>query len=101
MHEAVGNTAIAFTAVRPLPRLPLGDAAFLQILETCAYPLPAFPYTHANTTAQPLVCVFQETPYVGMPKVGHPTSDCLGQHLLAPRIADVPAAASQLFELSA
>ena len=101
MHEAVGNTAIAFTAVRPLPRLPLGDAAFLQILETCAYPLPAFPYTHTYATTQPLVCVFQEATHVGVPKVGHPTSDCLGQHLLAPRIADVPAAACQLFELSA
>ena len=44
---------------------------------------------------------FQEAPHVGIPKVGHPTSDCLGQHLLAPRIADVPAAACQLFELSA
>ena len=94
----MGNTAIAFTAVCPLPRLPLGDAAFLQILETCAYPLPAFPYTHANTTAQPLVCVFQEAPHVGVSEVGHPTSDCLGQHLLAPRIADVPAATRQLLE---
>ena len=51
MHEAVGNSAVAFTAVRPLPRLPLANAAFLQILETCAYPLPTFPYTHADSAA--------------------------------------------------
>ena len=51
MHEAVGNSAVAFTAIRPLPRLPLVNVTFLQILETCAYPLPTFPYTHADSAA--------------------------------------------------
>ena len=101
MHEAVGNSAVAFTAVRPLPRLPLGDAAFLQILGTCAYPLPTFPYTHTDSTAQPLVGVFQEAAHVGIPKVGHPTSDGVGQYLLAPRIADIPATTGQLFKFAA
>ena len=78
MHEAVGNTAIAFTAVCPLPSLPLRNAALLQILEACTYPFPTFPYTHADATAQPLVGIFQEAPHVGIPEVGHPTSDCLG-----------------------
>ena len=101
MHKAVGSSAISFATVCPLPSLPLRNAALLQILEACTYPFPTFPYTHADATAQPLVGIFQEAAHVGMPKVGHPTSDCLGQHLLAPRIADVPVAASQLFELSA
>ena len=51
VHKAVGSTTVTFTAVCPLPSLPLRDAALLQVLEACAYPLPAFPYTHADTTA--------------------------------------------------
>ncbi len=101
VHEAVGNSAVAFTAVRPSPRLPLVNAAFLQILETCAYPFPTFPYTHADSTAQPLVGVFQEAAHVGIPKVGHPASDGMGQYLLAPCIADIPTATGQLFKFAA
>ena len=98
LHEAVSRTAVAFATVCPLPRLPLRDAALLQVIEARAYTLPAFPYTHADATTQPLVDIFQEAAHVCQPKVGHPTSDELGQHLLAPRIPDIPTAGSQFFE---
>ena len=94
----MGSSAISFAAVCPLPRLPLRNAALLQILEACAYPFPTFPYTHADATAQPLVGIFQEAAHVGIPKVGHPPSDALRKSLLAPFITDVPTAGSQLLE---
>ena len=94
----MGSSAISFATVCPLPSLPLRNAALLQILETCTYPFPTFPYTHADATAQPLVGVFQEVAHIGKPKVGHPPSDSLHKNLLAPFIADVPAAGSQLLE---
>ena len=94
----MGSSAISFATVCPLPSLPLRNAALLQILEACTYPFPTFPYTHADATAQPLVGIFQEAAHVGMPKVSHPTSDGMGQYLLAPFITDVPTAGSQLLE---
>ena len=98
VHKAMGCTTVTFTAVCPLPSLPLRDAALLQVLEARAYLLPTFPNTHADATAQPLVGFFQETAHVSHPKVGHPTSDELGQHLLAPRITDIPTAGGLLLE---
>ena len=94
----MSRTAVTLAAVRPLPRLPLRDAALLQVLEACAHPLPTFPYTHTQVTTQPLVGILQEAAHIGIPKVGHPPSDGLGQYLLAPLITDVPTARGQLFE---
>ena len=94
----MGSSAISFATICPLPRLPLRNAALLQILEACTYPFPTFPYTHADATAQPLVGIFQEAAHVGISKVGHPPSDALRKNLLAPFITDVPTAGSQLLE---
>ena len=51
VHKTVGNTAVAFATVCPLPSLPPWNATLQQVLEACAYPLPTFPYTHADATA--------------------------------------------------
>ena len=92
---------ISFSGISPLPCLPLGNATSLQVLEACPHSFPAFPYTHAYPTAQPLVGFPQKVAHLGKPKVVHPPSDCIGQFLLALLVAPAVTARCQFFQLRA
>lgn len=89
---------ITFSGVGPLPCLPLGNATSLQIPEACPHSFPAFPYTHAYSTAQPFIHFFQKVAHLGKPKIVHPSSDCIGQFLLALLVAPAITARCQFFE---
>ena len=87
VQKGVRRTPVTFPGIGPLPCLPFCDATALQVLETCPHSFPAFPYTHAYTTAQPFVCFHQKAAHLGKPKVVYPPSDCIGQFLLALLVA--------------
>ena len=74
---------ISLSGVCPLPCLPFGNTASLEIPEACSHSFPTFPYTHAYATAQPFIGSPQKVAHLGKPKVVYPPSDCIGQFLLA------------------
>ena len=79
-------------------RLPWLEAAFEQVAVTRPHSFPAFPYTHAQPAAQPCICLDDIAVHLGKTVVARPATDERGQHLLAPRVTDIPAATCQLLE---
>ena len=90
---------ISLSGVCPLPCLPFGNTASLEIPEACSHSFPTFPYTHAYATAQPFIGSPQKVAHLGKPKVVYPPSDCIGQFLLALLISPAVATRCQFFQL--
>lgn len=100
-YPAVGYTPISLARVAPLIGFPLVYAAAYKVTDACLSAFPRFPYTHADTTPQPLVYLLDFVSHIGQIVISRPSSQVLPQDGLAPAIPHSIASRSNGFEAAA
>lgn len=100
-YPTVGYAPIFLARVAPFVGFPLVYAAAYQIADARFNTLPRFPYTHTDTTAQPLVYCLDLVSHIGQIIIFRPPSQVLPQGDFALAIPHSIASRSNGFEAAA
>ena len=100
-YPAVGYAPVSLARVTPLVGFPFVYAAACQVADSRFDTFPRFPYTHADSAAQPLVYLLDFVAHIGQIVIFRPSPKVFPQGVFAPGISHSIASRSNGSETAA